>query len=57
MDFLCNLKNGGAEMSQSGFVGLINSVGSSLASSDQLKLIETGDSRSFWVKMGDFLRF
>ena len=44
-------------MSRSGFVGLIDSVGSSLASSDQLKRIETGDSGSFWVKMGDFSRF
>ena len=44
-------------MSRSGFVGLIDSVGSSLASSAQLKCVETSGSGGFGVKIDVFSMF
>ena len=44
-------------MSRSGFVGFIDSVGSLLASSDQLKCVETSGSRGFGVKIDVFSMF
>ena len=45
------------ERSRGHFVSTINDVGRSLASSAQLKCVETGGSEEFWVNMSGFSNF
>ena len=46
-----------AEMSRGHFVGAVDTIGSSVMSSAQLKRVETRDSGLFWMEMGYFSTF
>lgn len=46
-----------SEKSRGGFVGVVDTMGSLAASSDQLKRPKTRDSGGFWVKIGEISMF
>jgi hypothetical protein len=45
------------ERSRGGFAGTVDNIGRCVASSAQLKRVETGGSGDFWAKRGKFSDF